>query len=49
LEQQGGKCANCEKPVKPGEGIGHHDPVRHADGGSKIKVVCKDFHPKELH
>jgi RHS repeat-associated protein len=51
LSEQGGKCANCEKPVKDGDGIGHHVD-RHADGGktdsNNVPVVCKDCH-KELH
>lgn len=48
LSEQGGKCANCEGPVKNGEGIGHHYPDRHADGSKDIVVVCKDCHT-ELH
>jgi RHS repeat-associated protein len=48
LAEQGGKCANCETPVKDGEGIGHHYPDRYADGGKDIVVVCKGCH-HELH
>jgi RHS repeat-associated protein len=48
LAEQGGKCANCEGHVKDGDGIGHHYPDRHADGGKDTVVVCKDCH-KELH
>ncbi|MBS1813675.1 MAG: RHS repeat-associated core domain-containing protein [Acidobacteria bacterium] len=48
LSEQGGKCANCEKSVKNGEGIGHHYPDRHADGGKEIVVVCKECHT-DLH
>jgi RHS repeat-associated protein len=46
---QGGTCANCGQSVKEGEGIGHHYPERHADGGKDMVLVCKDCHVNELH
>jgi hypothetical protein len=41
-------CAHCDKPLGDEKGIGHHDPVRHADGGSEMKLVHKGGH-KGLH
>ena len=50
LRAQGGKCAGCQKPVGPGEGISHHATRRHADGGKTVRsnhaVVCPDCHQK---
>jgi RHS repeat-associated protein len=52
LDQQKGRCANCGKKLKPGEGIGHHIQ-RHADGGKtddpNHAVVCTDCHVNDLH
>jgi len=47
-KEQNGNCAHCNKPMGDEKGIGHHDPVRHADGGSKIKLVHEKCH-KDLH
>ena len=44
LAEQKGNCAHCEKPVTGEKGIAHHDPVRHADGGTEMKVVHKACH-----
>ena len=47
-KDQKGNCAHCDKPMGEEKGIGHHDPDRHADGGSKMKLVHKACHNK-LH
>ncbi|WP_263415885.1 RHS repeat-associated core domain-containing protein [Terriglobus albidus] len=51
LAEQGGKCAQCQNDIKPGEGVGHH-VERHADGhptdDANHAVVCIGCH-KELH
>jgi 5-methylcytosine-specific restriction endonuclease McrA len=52
LDQQKGRCANCGKPIQPGQGVGHH-VNRHADGGNtndpNHAVVCKPCHVDDLH
>jgi RHS repeat-associated protein len=48
LNQQGGKCANCDKNIKVDESRSHHYPKRHSDGGSKTVQVCQACH-KDLH
>jgi RHS repeat-associated protein len=46
--EQKGNCAHCGKPLGDEKGIGHHYPVRHADGGSEMKLVHKKCHD-QLH
>ena len=52
LAGQGGNCAQCGKPIPPGQARGHHIK-RHADGGKtndkNHAVVCNDCHTKDLH
>jgi RHS repeat-associated protein len=48
LASQDGKCAHCGQAVEGEKGEAHHDPVRHADGGTEIKVVHEACH-KGLH
>jgi hypothetical protein len=48
LNQQDGKCANCDKKTTDKDSRSHHYPERHADGGKETVQVCKDCH-KELH
>ncbi len=47
-ERQNGNCAHCGRPLGDEKGIGHHDPVRHADGGSDMKLVNEKCH-SDLH
>jgi RNA-directed DNA polymerase len=47
-ERQKGNCAHCGEALGDEKGIGHHDPVRHADGGSDMKLVHEKCH-NELH
>ena len=45
---QNGNCPQCGKPLSDEKGIGHHDPVRHADGGSEMKLIHEKCH-SDLH
>jgi RHS repeat-associated protein len=47
-QEQKGNCAHCDKPMGDEKGIGHHTPVRHADGGKGMKLVHEKCH-KSLH
>jgi len=52
LAEQGGRCANCRKPLDASEGISHHSSTRHSDGGRTVdsnhSVVCDPCH-KKIH
>ena len=43
-EQQHGNCAHCDKSLDGEKGEAHHDPVRHSDGGTEMKLVHKGCH-----
>ena len=47
-KEQNGNCAHCDKPLGNEDGISHHDPVRHSDGGTEQKLVHSACHA-ELH
>jgi RHS repeat-associated protein len=47
-EEQKGNCAHCLQPLGDEKGEAHHDPVRHADGGSEMKLVHEKCHA-DLH
>jgi RHS repeat-associated protein len=47
-KEQGGNCAHCDKPLGDEEGVSHHDPVRHSDGGTEQKLVHTGCHA-DLH
>jgi RHS repeat-associated protein len=47
-KEQNGNCAHCGKPLGDEKGDAHHDPVRHSDGGTEMKLVHHDCHV-DLH